>query len=384
MATSMNVDSFNQQFLDEPCELVVRISWCWTKKSGPFPQDGDLCHARARFDQAIDMRTGELIGRGLFNWLEWLTPRRGLGHPYGFAFKKGHLYRLLVREARENMDAGDSGPRRYQVVKLLESDVKEPRLDPYLQFASDYQKAEVERTLLVEGGPSGWATVFGYRRAGMRYIALAEGEDDEPKACTGRLTWMEREGGLAPKTHFDELGVYRVRVHMHRSDPSALMLTGVVRKLHDGRFDTLREEYLRPVELTSALGTFVLNRHYGWYEGTIDYLGDPCYVLLHVEEGSTDATVPLARLEGLCADLPATDRSMRAYAADEMLENASDWCDEELTREEFMSRMGTPSIAVEADGYVEFMYDDGGMFAGHVIVVGVDATGAFDRADIEG
>ena len=378
----MSPEEFDQQYLSDTKELVVRIAWCWSKKSAAFSKVGDLYHARARFDQALDVLTGEIVGRGHTNWLEWLTPKRRLGHPYGFAFQEGHLYRLLVREARSNAD--DAVTRSYYVEKILEADVTEPRLDPYQQFAADFHENEVDRWLLMQGGPSGWANVLGYRRTGVRFIAMAKGENDEPVACNGLVRWMERKGALSNKTHFDEMCVYKVRVREGREDPNSLMLVKVVRKLKDARFDALREEYLRPVELVSPLGTFVLNRHYSWFEGTIDYLGNSCSVLLHVPDGSTDGSRALRRLEAVCTDLASLDRKARSYAADELLDCACDWCEEDLTREEFMERMDDVSLSVGEDDSVEFCYQDGGMFAGHVIMVEMDEDDAFVDADIMG
>ena len=377
----MDAREFEARFVDEARELVVRISWCWTKQSGPFPEEDGLCHARARFDQAIDVQTGELIGKGLFNWLEWLAPKRRIGFPYRYAFEAGHAYRLLVRPAREE---GDGQSRSYYVEQLLEADVREPRLDPYLQFASGFAENELERWLLVEDDAFGWANVFGYRRAGVRYLALAEREDDEPKPCTGTLLWMEEARGSELKTRFGKLAVWRVRVRESKEGDERLMLVKAVRKVRDARFDALREAYLQPVVLESSLGTFVLDRHYDWYEGTVDYLGEPCNVLLNVEEGSEDASVALARLEELWADVAGVDRRVREYAARELLENAVDWCEEELTREEFMARMSSPSVSVDPDGAVEFAFDDGDMFAGHVIMVYLDPDGTFSDVNIAG
>jgi hypothetical protein len=379
----MNPDEFMQQYGDETCELIVRVGWCWAKGRGSFPQIGNLYHAKARFDRALDVRSNEVFGQGVFNWLEWLTPKHLLGHPYGFAFKEGHLYRVLVRPALANAaEAGKSSS--YYVEKILESDVIESRLDPYLEFTSEFCPEEVERDILVENGVSGSANVHGYYRAVVRYLAIADGKDDEPRACVGRLWIMEEARGDVMKTQLSDLGAYRVVVRERKDNPTSLFLVRVVQKLKDERFEPFREEYLKPVVIENSLGTFTLDRRYDWYEGSIDYLGKTCTVMLTVEEGSTDATAALAKLEELCADLSSVDHAARAYAADQMLENASDWCEEELTREQFIERMDYPSITIEHDGSVGFMFDDGGMFAGHVIVVDMAADGSFERADIEG
>ena len=369
------------QFADETLELVVRISWCWSKKSGPFPEEEGMAHARARFDQAIDVQTGELVGKGLFNWLEWVTPKKRFGHPYGYAFKEGHLYRVLVRPPR---DGSDAQSRSYYLEKLLEGDVREPRLDPCLQFAQEFGNAEEDRWLLIEDGAFGWANVFDYRRAGVRYLAEAVSADDDPQPCAGTLVWMEKASGSHLKTTFERLSVYHVRVRKSTSSSDKLMLVKVVGKVRDVRFDALIEEYEKPVVIVSPLGNFTFDRHYDWYEGTIDYLGEPCDVLINVEAGETDATTPLKRLEELCQDLTRIDRLVRDYAADEMLENAADWCEEDLTRDEFKQRMTIASLGIDPDGSADFSFDDGDMFAGHTIIVYLGPDNTPTEATIAG
>ena len=377
----MNAEEFEKQFADEVCELVVRITWCWSKKSAAFQEEDGLCHARARFDQALDVQTGEIGGKGLDNWLEWLTPKKRFGFPYGYAFEKGHLYRVLVRPARE---VDNAQFRSYCIEQLLESDVTEPRLDPYQQFAQEFEEAEEDRWLLIENDAFGWANVFDYRRAGVRVLAEAQTENDEPRACTGTLIWMEKAKGSGLKTTFGELSTCHVRVRRSKTDPSHLMLVKLVSKQQDPRFDALRKECEKPVVIASHLGTFTLNRHYDWYEGTIDYLGAPCDVTLSVDQGSTDASQQLARLEQLHENLAAIDRSVRDFAAQEMLDDAVDWCEEEVSHEQFMERMESPSINVEEDGSVCFAFEDGGLFAGHTIMVYMNSDGHFDEALIAG
>lgn len=380
----MTYEEFMRQFDSDPYELIVRISWCWTKKSGPFSETGGQFHAKARFDRAIDTRTDEVIGAGLYNWLEWLTPRHRIGHPYGLAFESGHLYRILVRESSAN----DTGMcRRYLVEHIVESEVEEPRLDPIWEFESQYHAEEIDRYLLIEDNAYGWANAFGYRRAQVRYLAVAHGESDRPIPCLNHLAWMEKggEGGL--RTTFSKLGVYRAVVRQGRKDPASLMLVRVIgraRGTDASRFDAIRDEYTKPVIIERALGKFTLNRRYDWYEGTIDYLGQECDVLLSVDEGTTDTGRAIESLERLCGDLRSVDRQVREYASAELLTNACDWCDEELTPEQFMERMSNPSITIGTDGSIEFMFDDGDMFWGHAIVVWMGADGICRRADIEG
>ena len=376
----MSEHEYLQRFGSQARELIVRISWCWTKKSGRFQKVGELYCARARFDQAIDVADNAIIGKGLDNWIEWLTPKKLVGHPYGHDFKKGHLYRVLVREATDDVDRR----RTYLLERVFEKDVVEPRLDPLVQFADGFLDPVLERYLLVEDGASGWANVFGYRRAGVRTLGYACAADDEPVAEIGRLAWMEKESGARLKTNFDKLGVYRAHVREGRQDRRQLMLVELVGKVADARFAHIAEEYLEPVVLRNRFGTFTLDRTYDWYAGEIDYLGEPCEAYLQVEDGTTDAAFQLSRLCELCGDLAAVDRRVRAYAADEMLEDACEWCEDDLDRATFMKAISPVSVSVSEDGSVEFAFDDADIFAGHTILVDMEPDGKLVEAYIAG
>ena len=67
-----------------------------------------------------------------------------------------------------------------------------------------------------------------------------------------------------------------------------------------------------------------------------------------------------------------------------MLENAADWCEEDLTTDEFKQRMTISSMAIDACGSAEFAFDDGDMFAGHTIMVYLDPDNAPTEALIAG
>ena len=383
-SADMNEQEFLQRYTGQTRELVVRISWCWTKTSGPFSKVGELYCARARFDQALDMQSDTIIGKSISNWMEWLTPKHLVGHPYGHDFKEGHLYRVLVREEEGEAPQGLYPQRNYLLEQVLEKDVDEPRLDPFVQFADGFCKPVLERYLLIEDGASGWANCFGYRRAGVRVIGCACAADDKPVPCVGRLCWMERKHGSHLKTRFDKMSVYRAMVREGKQDSSQLMLVELLGKVRDARFDGIAAEYLKPVVLSNHLGTLTLDRTYDCYSGEIDYLGTPCEALLQVEPGTTEAGPQMAKLAEVCADLAGIDRRVREYAADEMLENACDWCEEELDRETFMKAITPVSVNVDQHGSVEFAFDDADIFAGHTILVQMDPDGEFEGADISG
>lgn len=95
-----NIEEYVKQFKSEQLELIVRISWCWEKGSSRFNMIENCYEARPRFDMALNVKTGNLLDTGtvFYNWLEWSASKKLFGFKYGYKFRKGKLYRILVRE----------------------------------------------------------------------------------------------------------------------------------------------------------------------------------------------------------------------------------------------------------------------------------------------
>ncbi|MBQ6453175.1 MAG: DUF2262 domain-containing protein [Coriobacteriales bacterium] len=379
------------QFRDETIELVVRVSRSWKKGDRDFPKLANgLYEASLFFDRAVDPRSGATLEDGGRGKIIWHTPKKHFGFPYGHDFEAGHLYHLALRRERESSSTVTTS---YYLERVIARDVFDPRLDPALEFAGKYQDQDLERVLLTQSGPRGWATAFGHYVAGIRYLAFAADGDASATARVGHLRWREPIKGGRPRISFAELGTYRAIVRESKDDPRALMLVKLLGKVNDPRFDTAKADYLAPVVLHDSLCDFTLDKRYDWYSGVIDWLGTQVEVLLNVETGETDASMQLAKLHGICADMAACDARVRAYAAQELLEGARDWAadaaqddeePQELSAEQFQERITPCSISIGDDGSVDFNFDDGNLFWGHVIIVSMDANGEFTGADIAG
>lgn len=73
------IETYKKQFKPEVFELIVRISWCWERGCSDFKAEDNYYIAQARFDKALNAKTGESLGTGFgFNWLEWLAPKKRL------------------------------------------------------------------------------------------------------------------------------------------------------------------------------------------------------------------------------------------------------------------------------------------------------------------
>lgn len=379
------VEEYKRQFQTETLELIVRINWCWEKGHYNFPMLDNNYIAQARFDKAINVKTGELLENG-YNWLEWLAPKKAFGFQYGYKWKKGAMYRLLVREYiyKENDKF-----RKYYVEQVLEKDIHEPRLDIRYNFESKFIDETADVTVLIKQRIHAWATEQKYRIPKAVFIASIDNQTNELSRTSGILTWIEKDSHSNIKFNFDDLGIYHVRVRKSREHDNQYMLLDVINKAADERLEAVKKQYMEPVVIRNELGEFKLDRRFNCFEGNIDYFGEKCPVNMMVEEGETTVDLQLNKLKEIVSDLKNWDNQVREYAVQELLELANEWqCDEEdepeITREEFIQRIGVPEILIHLDGMVEIRFETNHMFTDHCIVVYIDENGKFHDATIEG
>ena len=123
------------------------------------------------------------------------------------------------------------------------------------------------------------------------------------------------------------------------------------------------------------------------FQARIEVAGAACdLTLLDFGEGGTDAATALAvRIEAfLNASLDAT----KGYAADSLLELKNEtWRDEDeppLDAAAFVGRLTLEGVNAFSNGTFEVYFDDGDLFWGHSVRVDVDASLAFERAELVG
>ena len=185
--------------------------------------------------------------------------------------------------------------------------------------------------------------------------------------------------------------VFQMKVRPSQ-DGKEFLMTELPRPETDPEMKAILEEQKKPVSTwVPDLGTFVLNRSVNWFEAEITWLDRPARLDIDREE-DWDACVE--RAKALVAGQKDWDQRVRAFAADQLLDQANDWEQdsagnedrepEEITREQFMERMELDAIQISADGHFEFWFNDGEMFWGHSIhVTGSLETGP-ERAQMEG
>lgn len=138
-----------------------------------------------------------------------------------------------------------------------------------------------------------------------------------------------------------------------------------------------------------TLGLLTWNNRLDWWEGRFLLApGQPVGISIGVEEDDpdTEPTAEIQRARLLLDGLAELEPEARQLAADELLDIYNEeWNDDDpLSAEEFMTRLTLEDIGIAADGSAELFYQDGGLFAGHAVLVSLDADGNLDNADIAG
>lgn len=226
---------------------------------------------------------------------------------------------------------------------------------------------------------------------------------DQPlwNAGIGLTAWMEED---SPDIHREEarlvaLADDKLMDYLRQRVPRDFIIKCKARPAPDGKrflmldlpqpaFDpnlkAILDEQKKPVTFEAEdFGVFTLNRSVNWFEANVDWLGTEIALNFDRDE-DRDACLDNAR--ALFGDREGWDQTVRAFAADRLLEQAGDWAEDEepLTRELFMDRLEPESVQVYADGRFDFWFHDGELFWGHAIRVSGSLTGGPDAAELEG
>ena len=373
-------EEYIRSFEERTRELIVRICWFPDKAPSRPESIAGMLKMRARFDEAVDAESGERIGKGKLNWLEWVFRKKLFGDPFGYTMKKGSLYRLRVRKKT----AGKSNADIYYVDDVLAKEVTDRRLDPILSFLDQFEEEEKEMLFLNKMPVMGWAEFWGYKRICLTYLARRDADSEEIHTGTGRLFFLEKHSGISRKGKYKELEVYRLLVRASKAEPETYLIVKNHGTADPAPFADMIEEYRKPVRIENELGNFMLDRRWNWFDGTVQWCSQPCNALMDVAEGSSDCSSSMEVLRKICKDDTAFDERLRRQVCDRTWELLADWYDEEITEEEYMERMGTPMIQISEDGDVSFSFDTGELYAGHTLVVSVDEAGNVEDTGLAG
>jgi hypothetical protein len=140
-----------------------------------------------------------------------------------------------------------------------------------------------------------------------------------------------------------------------------------------------------------TLGTIRYDKRFGWWSTIAEFTPD-LEIDLTLELGAAEH-VPESILNAF-KHLQDHELELRQEVCSHLLELAEEWRDEDdtpgsqtsqpWTLETFMKAVIITSASFNEDGAATIYYDDGEVFAGHVIAVAISSNGEFQDADIAG
>jgi hypothetical protein len=132
-----------------------------------------------------------------------------------------------------------------------------------------------------------------------------------------------------------------------------------------------------------VLGRLTWDNRFCCWSGEVD-LFPGHRVVISVSQEDTELLEALRRARGTLERIREEEVGLRHAAAEELLDLHNEEWNEgaPIDAMEFVRRMRLESIVFFPDGEADLFYQDGDLFEGHPIVVGVTSHGAFEGADI--
>jgi hypothetical protein len=198
------------------------------------------------------------------------------------------------------------------------------------------------------------------------------------------------DAGLASvRGQFAAYSVVVVRVQFDSASSQAARLVEIL-STHDSdaELNARAVQLQQPVTTTHPrLGTLLLDRRLGWWNGEAEWNGAKVQVTADSDENGV-LTGAFSTADALWNDPTAWEERVIAFAVEKLLPLKNDsWLDEdeeELTAGEFRDLMTLESIIVRTDGGFTFYFNDGDLFWGHTIQIRGNLTAGPTKADIPG
>ena len=255
-------------------------------------------------------------------------------------------------------------------------------------FAANFHPKEM--TVLVVTGAKGFASDKAADEelwtASMELTAWME--DNSPNIQRGEFKLVAKGDEtlmnfLRQRVPRDFILKCRVRLSL---DGTSLLLTNLPEPGFEPDLKAILEEQKKPVAVeVEGLGKFMLNRSVGVLQAEIQFMGQGVQLCFDKDE---DRAACGRTAKAVLDDLIALDEKARSLAADKLLELANEWAadadGEEVSREEFLSRMTLETIDVAERESYDLWYNDGELFFGHVIHVSGNLNEGVTDARMEG
>ena len=272
-------------------------------------------------------------------------------------------------------------------------------------FEKEFETEEYEMLILVQALCRGAVHIKDMLKPSVDFLAFIDLRTGQLFHEKGRVEWLIKEDNKRKGWgyEFEQFGIYRIAVRKcipQKLQPYQLqymnnryMLIGILEEnASNEKLEVLKEHYAKPISMENELGSFVLDREFSWFEGSINWNGTEAKVYLETDEEDGDtAEQAMAVLKSVVDNIVDNDTKYREFAAQELTGLANEWMSEsdesdveEITQETFAKRMEIREVTVSSDGGLSLIYYDDDMFWGHIIEIMIESNGEIISADIAG
>ena len=141
--------------------------------------------------------------------------------------------------------------------------------------------------------------------------------------------------------------IIKARVRPGREE-GLFQLVGMPEPGFDPELKAILDEQVTPVTLeTKDLGVFTLSRSMNWFETQIDWLDQSVQLIFNQDEDQQDS---LATARTLLSNTAGWDARLRAFAADQLLDDLNHQEEDPVSRDELLESLSPESIQVGPKG----------------------------------
>ncbi|MEC2076139.1 DUF2262 domain-containing protein [Metabacillus fastidiosus] len=183
-----------------------------------------------------------------------------------------------------------------------------------------------------------------------------------------------------------------VRLQVRKAEHSMMLVKVLETEYIDDDLKVILKEAGEPIFYNDDIfGKFELNKGIKIFEREISWAGEEGNLYFDWDQDSNVMKSALETAYTLFNNQDEWSKKIRMYAAEELVELANDWLQDndeaeidEITKEMFVNFMTLDSISVYPEGDFEIFFFDGDMFWGHCIIVDGNINGDFNSAQIAG
>ena len=168
-------------------------------------------------------------------------------------------------------------------------------------FEKEFETEEYEMLILVQASCGGAVCIKDMLKPSVDFLASIDLRNGQFFHEKGRVEWLIKKDNKRKGWGYDfeQFGIYRVVVRkcipqklqpyqLHYMNNRYMLIRVLEENASNEKLEALKEHYSKPISTENELGTFVLDREFSWFEGSINWNGVEANVYLETDEEDGD------------------------------------------------------------------------------------------------